>query len=285
MRKILIVGGSSLLGSYFFEYMKSKDVGASRTFSSRNKNYKLESDVIYDLGQKKPFLIPENCSHAYIFAGITSIEECEKNPSAAFNANVEGTKQLIIDLDKHGCKPIFISSEAIFGNHSKPSNVFDAAKPLNNYGRYKLEIENFLNLNIPNNGILRLSKVCSYRSKFAREWQNSLQRKQVINAYANKFIAPVFPFQVNFLLEKFYRNELSGTHHLSNKNEFSYHSLALSLVDRWKIGPELINKSFFEDPQAKFTDKLTNTFLSSEIPAPQNNLESITEGFFENHII
>lgn len=134
--KILIIGASGKLGTALkrnFFFKKSAT-------PTKNKLNILNQKKIKEFLSKK-FQIIINC------AAISSVKQCEINPSLAYKINVLGVSKLVKAIHEYEKKTkknilfIHLSSDAVYpprrGNNKEGSSL----KPYNFYGQTKLESE------------------------------------------------------------------------------------------------------------------------------------------------
>jgi len=149
--KILIIGGSGKIGKFFqrkkniiFTYYKNKIDGGIY--------FDLLRDNIDDLLQK----YKTNC--VVLLSSISDPDDCLKNKKYSNLLNVVKTKLLIDKIISRKIYFIFFSSEFIFngliGNYSEKNN----SKPVNLYGKQKLNIERYIKKKTNNYTILRIAK-------------------------------------------------------------------------------------------------------------------------------
>ena len=89
-------------------------------------------------------------------AGISSIEECEKNYPKAIQVNVNGTSNL---HKVFGDRVLTVSSDQVFDGTSCRNNEHSTLSPINNYGFTKVGAEAVSNIN--GGKIIRLSRTVS----------------------------------------------------------------------------------------------------------------------------
>ena len=96
--------------------------------------------------------VPEVVVH---LAAFTKVNECERDPIAAFRVNAEGTRNVARAAAACGARLIYMSTDYVFDGQAKaPYQEPDAVMPLNVYGRSKLEGERQAAV-FPGNLILR----------------------------------------------------------------------------------------------------------------------------------
>ena len=79
---------------------------------------------------------PDVVIHA---AAMTDVDGCARDPDAAYRVNALGTQNVALACQSAGCPMLYISTNEVFdGRKTEPYLEFDAANPINAYGRSKL---------------------------------------------------------------------------------------------------------------------------------------------------
>jgi len=76
--------------------------------------------------------------------GITDVDLCEKKPGLAEDVNIKGTLTLAKKAKGYGARLVFLSTDYIFDGENGPYKEEDAPRPINIYGRTKLEGEDIV---------------------------------------------------------------------------------------------------------------------------------------------
>ena len=139
-KRILITGGSGLLGSELYIGLKSIFNVLTISKTGNNKCKKIDITNIDDLNNLISNFKPEiiiNC------AAFTDVDNAELNRNITRKVNVIGLSNIIKCSNKN-TKIIHISSDYVFdgekGNYFENDQTF----PINYYGKTKLEAENIL---------------------------------------------------------------------------------------------------------------------------------------------
>lgn len=143
--KVLITGGTGLLGKALVESVNSK-YEILATFVG---NYEINGtkQIKYrklDVRDKDGYLSlfkdfrPNVTIHT---AGINNPDYVERNNNEAWEINVTGTRNIIKACEEFGSKFIHISSNAIYDGNRAPYREEDNPSPVNFYGQIKLEGE------------------------------------------------------------------------------------------------------------------------------------------------
>lgn len=151
-RIILVTGGAGYIGSQTCKLIASKGYYPLTLDNLSNGNRKsvkwgkLIVGNINNLSLTKKIILKYKPIAIFHFAALTSVEESQKSPQKYFQNNVNGSKTLIDIACKLGIKKfIFSSTCAVYGSPKKlPIKLSSQTKPINNYGRGKLAVENYL---------------------------------------------------------------------------------------------------------------------------------------------
>ena len=146
--KILITGANGFLGYYLAEQLLAKNFsviatgkGECRLPFTHDRNFQYQSMDFTD-----PFSVhdvfenikPDVVIHA---GAMSKPDECETDKMLAYLVNVEGTVQLLINAAELKSFFIFVSTDFVFDGERGMYNETDETKPVNYYGRTKLEAE------------------------------------------------------------------------------------------------------------------------------------------------
>lgn len=157
--KLLIVGGTSMIGDGLVRRCLQDKVDFMYTTRS---HIPAPPHIYLDLSIT-PLDIPVQASSvtaAVICTSITSIAACEKDLKTSRYINVVQMLNLIKQLSDCGVHIVFLSTNMVFDG-SVPSVKSNAPTcPVTEYGRQKVQVEEWLQENVPNQScIVRLTKV------------------------------------------------------------------------------------------------------------------------------
>ena len=135
--KISIVGGSGFIGS---ELLKKLEEFECTNIDKKNSDLYSNITVIGDVRDKE-FLSKNLKSQIVVL--LAAEHRDDVNPSSLYyDVNVQGTQNVLDAMTKNNIKKIiFTSSVAVYGeSEGKPDESFPL-KPLNHYGKSKMEAE------------------------------------------------------------------------------------------------------------------------------------------------
>jgi dTDP-4-dehydrorhamnose reductase len=225
--KILIVGIDSMIAQNLISnpILNNFDIyGTTRRVWNHKDNQKL---LHLDLASDKINLLQESFDFAVICAGETNIKNCQNFYDKAKQINVDNTIYLISNLISNGTFVLFLSSNAVFDGSKPFCKPTDLTNPINNYGKFKLEVENYLaNQKVPSS-ILRLTKVVAPNFGILAEWSKSLANNIEINAYTDLLISPIELEEATESIISIINLRSTGIFHLGGKVEMSYYEFAM----------------------------------------------------------
>ena len=259
--KVLIIGATGEIGSSLFETFKKKgfDVyGTSRKINKSKHTFRLDiNDKEYDLHNI-------NFDICLFVAGINKIKKCEEKAKECRETNVLNTIRLIDVLVKNNIYVLFLSSNQVFSGSNNFFDKNDRTKPINNYGRFKLEVENFINSYKTNKAvILRTTKVISEESPIIKKWSHEISQGRDIYAYSNVFISPIRLEELNKLIYDIINTRKHRIYQLGGSKEISYYQLAKNYFSKHLPLKSKIIPLKLEDKNSYL---LSNIKLKSFIP-------------------
>lgn len=259
-KKLLIIGGDSILGSRLSAYFKKNNIKHSKT--SRKKNSK---SIFLDLAnihnQKNIIERIINSFDIIIYCvSITSINECQKDPINSYFINVKQTL-LLFSLIKKNIKVFYMSTSSVFDGHKKQCIETDSHLPLNMYGIQKTNIEKKI-LNKKNFTIIRISKVLSKNIIILMDWKAKINNNDIIFAYTNRFINPVSIQYFTKIIEHIiFRSRNKKIIHISNNKNISRYEFACSWFKHNNYNMKLL-KPVLSEANYKQSNLIKNTNLN-----------------------
>ena len=255
-KKILILGGSGLLGSHCVEFFKKK-YDLYWTFTDYEKKNLDKKSFHFKYPDKKNLInyLDEINPHIIINCiGFVSVDESEKNKKLAYELNANIINDIIKKLNsKKNPKTFFvqISSGGVYGNHLnkkyKPWLEDDFLRPLSNYAKSKLEGENAAKNYIGPYLILRtdfygINLFKKKRTLLSWIITNAKYKEKLIG-WQNIYFSPISAFKLCETLDKLLIKKVTGIFNIgSNKgcNKFEFVEKTCKYLD---LKPNLSKKN------------------------------------------
>jgi dTDP-4-dehydrorhamnose reductase len=238
--KIFLIGARGLLGSNIVQSDSKKYSffeGYNKTLGNFNKSNSIKIDITKFEDCKKILKInPDIIIHT---AAITDVDYCEQNKKKTYSVHVLGTKNLCKIAKKLNCKIIYISTDGIFSGNRTNYKEDDVTKPLNYYGKTKLEAENEIK-KLDNHLILRTNVLYGFesntsiksRSNYTKPMNfvlwvlNKLNQNQQIKIVNDQFSNPTLVDNLVSIIYDCIQKNLTGIYHATdltciNRYEFT----------------------------------------------------------------
>lgn len=203
-------------------------------------------------------------------AAYTAVDQAEADADAAFMVNGRAAGTLASAARKCGARIIQISTDYVFdGEDPLPYPEHAAPKPLNVYGRSKLEGEERVRSGSPDHVIVRTAWLYS---AYGRNFVNTilaLSRSQarlrvVCDQRGNPTFAADLADGLLVLLDRWGRGEASGlgrTYHLAGAGSASWHDFA----------EEILRHASGEPAATAAAEAVTTTVLPGKARRPANS--------------
>lgn len=244
--KILVIGGSGIIGSKIVEKLQSLDVLFDYTYLTNPISSK--TGYLLDISNRQRTieliikLNPDIVIHA---AALTNVDMCETNNTLANLINVQGTKNIVDGCRAIKSKIIFISTSYVFdGTHDQYFEE-DLPNPTSYYGITKYKSEEIVKNSGLNFLILRTDQPYCWTEK----WQkiNSVIRtiriltkgetlKEITDWYNNPTYVPDFILALDYLLQKNY----DDIYHLVGPDFINRYEWSLKVADVFSLRHDLI---------------------------------------------
>ena len=239
MKKVLIVGSGGILGSELSIRLNELfDVLALPKSSSKNFLDITDFNMMYSIFKNfdPDFVI--NC------AAFTNVDSCESNKQIARNVNVKGLMNLLKCMSKNS-KMIHISSDYVFDGKDGNYKENDMKKPINYYGKTKLEADNLLMGSNSNYLIIRpnvlYSSNISKNNHFLSWVVNSLKEKTEISVVNDQISNPVYVSDLVEVIASCLLVDYNGVYHFGSEDVISRYDFALLISKIFKLDESLIN--------------------------------------------
>jgi len=144
---ILITGANGFLGYYLVDQLLKKNFSVIATGKGECRLPFTDKNFVYRVMDfTDPFAVDavfnEHKPGVVIHAGaMGKPDECEMNQMLAYVVNVEGTVHLLLNAEEQKSFFVFVSTDFVFDGEKGMYTEEDAPRPINYYGRTKMEAE------------------------------------------------------------------------------------------------------------------------------------------------
>lgn len=167
-------------------------------------------------------------------AAMHHVEKCEQEPGRAHEVNVSGARNLATATRDLGSMLIHVSTDYVFdGTKGKPYVEGDQARPLNVYGRTKLEGEQLVREINPKHYILRTAALYGSHPCRAKGGQNFVdlmlrlaRERGRVRVVDNEFTSPTATADLARQIAALSRSDGYGLYHATAEGSCSWYEFA-----------------------------------------------------------
>jgi dTDP-4-dehydrorhamnose reductase len=238
-KEILIVGSDGVIGQRIFEQLTkngAKVVGTTKNAERVNPGKKIYLDLsmTIDKSQFRSF------DFAIFCAGITKINECDRDPIGTKYINVISTLSILKTLNDLGIKTIFLSTNQVFNSNTRFPFVDDPIEPRNQYALQKADVESVILNELRNVSVLRLTKFFDYNSGIITKWIKENESGQSIVAFKDVNVSFIFIDELMEALEQAIDIRSTRLYHLGGLTEETYYDFCVRFFSKTGVAPNKI---------------------------------------------
>ena len=287
MKKVLLFGGSGLVGSGIKQFLSDRYKIIAPTHAEVDVTKKDHVTRIIEQ------IHPDNIIYA---VGLTSVDKAEQEPELAYLLNAKTPALVAKEAESFGIPLLYFSTNAVFDGtkKSRPYKETDKTNPISVYGKSKLMGEQMV-MNISDqNYVVRLimpySTIPSKRKNFVSISRDALKKGEKIYGITDQVINPIYINNIAEALHALIKNRASGIYHLGATDYVTNIEFIRKLARIFSFNENLIReisfKEFFRDkiaPRTKFCWLDTSKFKKE---VSNNILHSIDESlkFFHSSL-
>lgn len=275
MEKILITGGSGVLGSYVKNVLNGYEVIAVGKDKLDVSNYQNVNSFFNKIN-------PQIVIH---LAALTNVDECQNNPKKAFEINSEGTKYISTACREKRIKCIYVSTASVFAGRAKEYFEDDIPDPVHIYGKSKLKGEQYVQEILDDYLILRIGWLIGggkREKKFISHILDKIKKGDDVMAVNDKYGTLSYAKEVADVIRNLLNEGRQGIFHFGSKGECSRYDIALKLVELSGSNARIIptSSSYFE--LTFFSPRPEREVIGSrKIPFLNTWEESLSHYYFE----
>ena len=240
--RILITGGSGLLGQVLELKLKEHDYDVYSTFNKnplpQNKKFKLDitnkNNVDHILKMSSPDVIVHT-------AAYTNVDKCEKNKDIAYAINVKGTENIVEFGRQTNTKLIYISTDYVFDGKKGLYGETDSANPINYYGFTKFQGEELVVKKLNDFIIARASVIFGVNKRNFVTWLiDQLNIGREINIVNNQYVSPTLNIDLVEQIIELIENNQIGIFHTAGAERISRYDFAIAVADAFDLDTNLV---------------------------------------------
>lgn len=280
--KILVIGGSGVIGSKAVEFLsKNHDV----FFTYFKNKPPFANGYLLDIRQREDTvsiiekLKPEVIIHT---TAITNVDFCENNHHVADEINIKGTENVIVGCELTKSKLVYVSTSFVFDGRKKAYYENDEPSPATYYGITKNRSEELIKQSRLSFLILRTDQPYCWIEK----WQHTnsvvrvietLKKGNILNEIIDWYNSPTYVLDFVNTASKLVEEQKEGIYHVIGPDYINRFNWALVVAEIFNLDKNLIrpiNSDTLKLPTKRFNPHLVNIKLG-EIGI---NLSDVREG-------
>lgn len=223
MKKVWITGASGHIGSALLKFLDCTRYQIFATDISEVDITKLDEVRSY-MNICRPDVVI-NC------AGMTDVEECERNVDEAYKVNAIGVRNIAVEAQVIGAKLIQISTDDVFDmKNDHPYNEFDRAYPKSIYGKSKYAGEQLAFQLMNQCVIIRSSWVYGIGRDFVSEVLDRAEKTDRMEVPNNRYAVPTSAKELAKVIAQFIDSDACGVYHAVCKGSCSRYEFAKEIL-------------------------------------------------------
>lgn len=207
----LVIGANGFIGSHIINALK-------------DSGWQVYSTTTSELDLRAPSLewlraLP-SINYVFCCAHFGSIDECKRNRAGTAAVNVTGMIKVLEELSGQNIIPVYLSSNMVFSGERPDYIETEIPAPTTEYGRQKLQVEQYIQKTFSRFVIARLTKVYGLErgdGTLITAWLDAWQQGQAVQAVNDMVIAPIYVGEVVEQLVALAERNRSGIYHIGGQ--------------------------------------------------------------------
>ena len=256
MKRILIIGGTGLVGSKLSEFSRKYGFESFSTYNARSLD--VGNSVRLDVTDRaatmalvrkvKPDVIVD--THA-----LHNVDYCETHREESRRVNVDGTRNLVDAAKGAGSRFLYVSTDYVFDGTRGSYREEDPTTPLSYYAENKVEAEKIVST-LPSFIIARPSVVYGWNAleksgtpsssgktvNFAMFVLDKFEKHETVRAVNDQYSSPTFADSLAVALLTLAGMHVNGVFHVAGRSCLSRFDFAVEAAKIFDYSPDLVQK-------------------------------------------
>ena len=241
--KILVLGGSGLVGDHFITNSKSNDF--ITTYRNNVTNFPNIISVKINLPQDwlklEELILKEKPDIVLNSIAYSNSDFCETNREETYTLHVKISEKITTICSKINSKIVFLSTDYVFDGKKGNYTENDETNPINYYGHSK-DLAEKITLKNKNNLVLRTAMVYGLSSKvrFLRYVIENLRENKDINTYDDIFNSATLLDDLTNGISKAIEFDANGIYHMVGSSCVSRFDFAKTVAKVFNFNENLV---------------------------------------------
>jgi len=251
--KILLIGASGVLGRRLYNDAIKKKWQMLGTYCSHeckglsHLDLKDRKSVEKIFNSFKPEVV-------LLAGGITDVDLCESRPGFAEEVNIKGTLNLAKRMKERNAKMVFVSTDYIFDGKKGPYKEDDKPRPVNVYGRTKLEAENIIKSILDDYLIVRTAQLygIDYKGRnFAVKIIHNMKNNKKVYAADDFYCTPTYAGSLSEAIIELIKKGKTGVYHAAGPDFINRYDYVNKIADIFTLDKSFIIRVKLKDLHLK----------------------------------
>jgi dTDP-4-dehydrorhamnose reductase len=235
--RIFITGASGFIGRACLRAFAGHEVRG--TYREHPRDGLLHLDLLDTraVDDRLDDLRPEAIVHC---AARPNVDWCEENPEAARTSNCETTLNLVRAARRIRARVVFLSTDYVFDGEAGPYRETDATRPLNIYGRLKLEMESAVAEADAASLVIRTTNVYGYDPEsrnFLMAILPRMARGETVRVAEDQYGTPTLVSDLCLLIRSLLEAGATGVFHVAGPDYVSRYDWARAAAAAFDLNP------------------------------------------------
>ena len=247
--KVLVIGGSGMLGQQLVYLIKQQDFEVYATYHSEPVNedgfHPLD---ITNMNDTKSFVKEIKPDVVVLTAAFTNVDKCEQQKETAFSINVTGTANVAKACEAIGAKMVYVSTDYVFDGEKGQYKETDKTDPIDYYGLTKLNGEEHVQ-NICSDYIIARTSVLYgiHKPNFVTWMISELEQNKSISIVKDQIISPTHTLDLSEQILALLREDANGAFHTAGGETISRFNFAVQTAKLFGFNTDLVNPVFMRE--------------------------------------
>ena len=249
MERVLIIGGSGLLGSALVGLFPNACFTFNRTEMNVPNSFKLN---ISEQGALELLLEKVRPETVIVTAAMTDVDGCELDPEMAYRINALPFFTIVKYLSRVGGRIVQVSTDYVFSGEVGKYREYDKREPINVYGKSKMKAEDIIISSGIDYTIIRTSGIfgageSSGKVNFFLWVYRSLLNGKEISVVKDQYYSPTMNTYLAEAIAEIYSKGIGGIIHFSSIDRISRYDFALLIADAFSLNHNLIKPALMNE--------------------------------------
>ncbi|MEW6044636.1 MAG: dTDP-4-dehydrorhamnose reductase [Thermoproteota archaeon] len=244
MTKFLVTGSSGLVGRQVVKDLVAENFDVYSCYHIEKPEFGILTHL--DISKKEEIvnvleiIKPDVIIH---LAAMTDVDMCETQKDLAVLINTKATEILAREAARHDAFFVYMSTDYVFDGKKGMRNEDDDPKPVNFYGKSKLDAEIALSGLVSSYAIVRTSTPFGIHPKkknFPLWVKESLESKKETAVLIDQYTSPTFVPNLSKMVVEISIRKITGLIHLAGASRLSRYEFAKIIADKLSLDTTLL---------------------------------------------